>query len=348
MKILMLDRSIGFDPTDISVRPLGARQRGFIALAEAFAARGDEVVARRFDGAYVRHNGVTWGQLDDAVPPFGDALPDRILAWRDPGLLDDRPVASDGQRWLWYDGDVRKLDENAARMSLLMSHARLIFTDTAQQDRYNNDLGFIPRMVAPGACPSFVAAGNRHIAIADRVPVAVTVTGWKDGLDHLIRIWCDALPAREDDMQLEIYSAVLFDALKGEETRLPDALVDLAREAISHGVRVRMPLCETDMAEKIASARAFLHYGKGSGARDHAGTWLCDALAAGTPVVSFGGIAHARVENGRTGYIVPDDAAYGNLTAQLLKDNGFFAGQSEAARARHREWLNVAADLEKL
>ncbi|OSQ38371.1 hypothetical protein TMES_10955 [Thalassospira mesophila] len=348
MKILMLDRSIGFEPDDVTARPLGARQRGFIALAEAFVARGHDVVARRSSGAYVTHNGVRWGLLDDGAPAFGDALPDRILAWRDPLLLDNRPVAEDGLRWLWYDGDVLRLDQNDARMALLSSLARLVFTDPRQREHYHNDLGFIPRMIAPGACPAFVAAGNNHIAVDTREPVAISVAGWKDGIDALIRVWCDEMPVKPANARFEIYSAALSNALAGLDSPVPDVLVNLVRDAMSDGVRICMPLAENEMAEKIATARVFMHHGTTKTTRDHAGTWLCDALAAGTPVVSFGGVAEARVDNGRNGYIVPDDAAYGNLVAQMLGDDAFFAGQSEAARNGRREWLNVAADLEKI
>lgn len=348
MKILMLDRSIGFDPDDITARPLGARQRGFIALAEAFVARGHDVVARRSGGTYVTYHGVRWGLLDDSAPAFGTQLPDRILAWRDPLLLDDRPVAEDGQRWLWFDGDVARLDQNDARMALLSSLARLIFTDPRQRDRYHNDLGFIPRMIAPGACPAFVGAGNDHLSVGAREPVAISVAGWNDGIDHLIRIWCDEIAVKPVNARFEIYSAALSHALAGQESSVPDVLVNLVRDALSDGVRVCMPLAESEMAAKVAGARVFLHHGATKTTHDHAGTWLCDALAAGTPVVSFGGVAKARIDNGRNGYIVPDDAAYGNLVAQMLGDDAFFAGQSEAARNGHREWLNVAADLEKL
>ncbi len=345
----MLDRSIGFDPEDVVSRPLGARQRGFIALAEAFATRGHEVVARRADGARTTLNKVRWELLaDDEKPAFGDALPDRILAWRDPLLLDSRPVANDGQRWLWYDGGLARLDDNGCRMALLSSLARLIFTDPVQQDKYHNDLGFVPRLIAPGACRTFVAAGNDHIAVADRAPVAITVAGWNDGLDELVRIWCEEIAVKPTDARLEIYSAALADALAGYESDVPDALVDLVRDALSDGVRVCTPLHEHEMANRMAKARVFLHHGAVKNRVDHAGMWLCDALAAGTPVVSFGGVANARIANGRNGYIVPDAAAYGNLVAQMLGDDAFFAAQSEAARNGRREWLNVAADLEKL
>jgi hypothetical protein len=251
MKILMLDRSIGFDPDDITARPLGARQRSFIALAEAFVGRGHDVVARRSGGTYVTYHGVRWGLLDDSAPAFGAQLPDRILAWRDPLLLDDRPVAGDGQRWLWFDGDVARLDQNDARMALLSSLARLIFTDPRQRDRYHNDLGFIPRMIAPGACPAFVAAGNDHLSVNAREPVAISVAGWNDGIDHLIRIWCDEIAVKPVNARFEIYSAALSHALAGQESSVPDVLVNLVRDALSDGVRVCMPLAESEMAAMV-------------------------------------------------------------------------------------------------
>ena len=60
------------------------------------------------------------------------------------------------------------------------------------------------------------------------------------------------------------------------------------------------------------------------------------------------GLPRRGFENGKTGYIVPDETAYGNLVMQLLADRQIFASQSEAARNSRREWLNVAGELEKL
>ena len=105
-------------------------------------------------------------------------------------------------------------------------------------------------------------------------------------------------------------------------------------------------MSERRMAQRMAQARAFLHHGKFG--RDYVGQWIYDALSVGTPVVSYGGIAKVRIENGQTGYIVPDEAAYGNLVVQLLGDDAFFTRQSEAARNSRREWAAMAAELEKL
>ncbi|MDP2696763.1 glycosyltransferase [Thalassospira sp.] len=347
----MLDRSIGFDPDDRTARPLGARQRGFIALAEGFAALGHRVEARRAGGADLDLNGVAWRQIDSDAAPFDGLGMDRVLAWRDPVLLAHSSIVRGAGCWLWFDGDVALLDDAGARLTMLSHKARLFFPDKRQKSAFADDLAIAARVTAPGACPAFVAAGQDHTGFAARQPVAVTVAGWQDGLVDIIATWNDHVLRGTDDTVLEVYSADLCDALAGLESPVSDAVADLVRDSLGKGVRVCKPMAEQDMATRIAGARAWLHHGKGKGkgatAHDHVGQWLCDALAAGTPVVSFGGIANDRLENGRTGYIVPDAPAYGNVVTQLLGDKTFFDSLSAAACKDVRVWQDVAADLEK-
>ncbi|OSQ49588.1 hypothetical protein TALK_04470 [Thalassospira alkalitolerans] len=346
MKILMLDRSIGFDPKDREARPLGSRQRGFIALAEALVARGHKVEARRNGGIDLDHNAVAWRQLDSAMPPFGGDPVDRVLVWRDAELLRHPSIPDGVDCWLWFDGLAPELNADKARLALLETGALVIFVHEDQGKAFDGETAKRPVVIAPGACPAFAMASNMHWAFESRDDLAVTVANSKTGIAQIIRIWSAYVAPKAPDAVLEIYAADLFSAMAGETDDVSDELVDMVRENIDKGVRVCRPMPEGDMAERVANARVFLHHGKYG--HDQVGQWICDAQAAATPVVSYGGVAKARVENGKTGYIVPDETAYGNLVTQLLSDRQIFASQSEAARSSRREWLDVAGALEKL
>ncbi|RCK04187.1 hypothetical protein TH5_21155 [Thalassospira xianhensis MCCC 1A02616] len=346
MKILMLDRSIGFDPKDREARPLGSRQRGFIALAEALVARGHKVEARRNGGIDLDHHGAAWRQLDSAMPPFGGDPVDRVLVWRDAELLRHPSIPEGSDCWLWFDGMASDLNADKARLALLETGAQVIFTHEDQGKAFDGDTAKRPIVIAPGACPAFAMASNMHWAFESREDLAVTVANSKTGIAQIIRIWSAYVAPKVPGAILEIYASDLFSAMAGENDDVSEELVDMVRDNIDKGVRVCHPMPEADMAERIATARAFLHHGKYG--NDQVGQWIYDALAAATPVVSYGGIAKTRVENGKTGYIVPDETAYGNLVMQLLADRQIFASQSEAARNSRREWLNVAGELEKL
>ena len=346
MKILMLDQSIGFDPKDREARPLGTCQRAFIALAESLVARGHKVEARRNGGIDKDMHGVAWRQLEAELPPFGGDAVNTVIVWRDPALLNHASVPEDANIVFWFDGDPARLNADDVRLVLQEKKVQVIFTDDAQASAFDAELAQKPVVVKPGATTSFVMASNMHWAFESRDELAVTVANSSTGIAQIIRIWETYVAPKAPNAILEVYAYDLFSAMAGENDSVSEDLLDMVRSAIDKGVRVHHPKPEADMAETVANARAFLHHGKYG--TDYVGQWLVDALGAATPVVSYGGIAKSRVEDGKTGYIVPDEAAFGNITTQLLTDRSFFASQSEAARNDRREWIHVAGELEKL
>ena len=261
-------------------------------------------------------------------------------------MLSHASIPVDAKTILWFDGDPVKLNADDLRLVLHDKEVQIVFTDDAQKKGFEADLVKKPIVVKPGAVTAFTMASNMHWAFESREEVAVTVANTTTGIAQIVRIWEAYVAPKAPKAILEIYAYDLFMAMAGENDQVSDDIVDLVRSAIDKGVRVLHPKPEGDMAETVANARAFLHHGKYG--TDYAGQWIVDALGAATPVVSYGGIAKTRVEDGKTGYIVPDEAAYGNITWQLLTDRSFFSTQSEAARNDRREWIHVAGELEKI
>src|SRR4051812_8894718 len=101
--IVMADDGIPFDGTSVETGPLGGAETAFVALAEAFAARGHRVEARSKCRAPVAHNGVTWAPLASAAPDACDLL----IANRGARLLGLVPRA--GRRLFWLHNPARYL-----------------------------------------------------------------------------------------------------------------------------------------------------------------------------------------------------------------------------------------------
>jgi len=78
---------------------------------------------------------------------------------------------------------------------------------------------------------------------------------------------------------------------------------------------------------------------------------LAESQACGLPAVAFDkGAATERMRNGQTGFVVPDVAAFANVTVHLMTNNGAHANMSRDARLtqRGRSWDVVAAEFELL
>ena len=61
--VVMADDGIAFDGATAEAGPLGGAETAFVALAEAFAARGHHVMARSRCSAPLSHGGVDWAPL---------------------------------------------------------------------------------------------------------------------------------------------------------------------------------------------------------------------------------------------------------------------------------------------
>src|ERR1700751_2400084 len=71
-RVVMADDGIAFDGAMAEEGPLGGAETAFVALAEALAPRGHEVVARNRCRTALRHKGVCWAPLSGEVPAACD------------------------------------------------------------------------------------------------------------------------------------------------------------------------------------------------------------------------------------------------------------------------------------
>jgi glycosyltransferase involved in cell wall biosynthesis len=85
--------------------------------------------------------------------------------------------------------------------------------------------------------------------------------------------------------------------------------------------------------------------------RDYACWTLRDSQAAGLPAVgrAVGGVEDA-IDNGQTGFVVPDEDAFANVALQILTDDGVYTSLHAAAAAveRRRTWATAANIVSQL
>lgn len=336
MRIALFDDSIEFDGYIPSTFPLGGAEKAFAALAGALAARGHDVTVFNRCSHNQEIEGARWRTWDSARPVETDAL----IAFRRPSLLQE--VRKAAKRVLWLAGTPEPLAKPAIDKLLGSLKPTLVFIGSTQAARWRG-----PRLpwtvIPPGVSETYLSGGR----FGSSRPVAVTTTHPAHGLEWLVDLWVSGIHPRCPTAELHIYSALLSRPDLGralpEEYRPLRAKIEAAA---AQGVEVREPQGDVSMALAYRAARVHLYPGH----RDDMACWtLGESQACGVPAVARPvGAVHERIENGVTGYIVPDNDAFANVAAQVLSDDGIFEGLSTAAaaQARVRSWDAVAQAFE--
>jgi glycosyltransferase involved in cell wall biosynthesis len=149
------------------------------------------------------------------------------------------------------------------------------------------------------------------------------------------------------DAKLHVYSMSLDKGRQGgavDEALKP--IFDLAIAASQQGVDIRRPGGDLDMSPAYRQARVHLHPGHPD---DMLASTLAESQAAGIPAVARPlGAAAERIQDGRTGFLAPDEAAFANTALTLLKDDGVFWGFSRDAKLLQagRSWEIAAEQFE--
>lgn len=357
MNIVMFDDSVPFDGFTASTKPLGGAEKAFAALAGALAKAGHSVTAINRCKHALMADGARWRPLDGNRPSEADVL----IALRDPELLGG--VRRVDTRILWVPGDPKYLG-NAHNADLLASFApRLLFVTARQAEAYGGRLSGI--VVPPGVNKSFFPERKEsdpypdanHPAIpldepekdeepeGPPPPHAITTTHPLHGLTNILELWRGRIHPEKPDAKLTVYSSALAKGVAGED--VSDAVkpvLELIRSCQDANVEVSAPKGDRTMADAYRRSRVHLYPGH---EKDFACWTLRDSQAVGVPAVArgLGGVEDV-VDNGKTGFIVPDDDAFANVALQLLSDDDAYSSLHEAASAteRRKTWA-AAADI---
>jgi len=346
MNITMIDDSIAFDGASPDARALGGAEKAFARLAAALAARGHWVTAINQCSDQAQIDGVDWLPWNAPRPPDTEVL----IAFRKPALLDEVEDAEHRCLWLW-DGP-KLLDQPDAMRILKRHNPALVLNGAAHRMALKAWTELRQSVIQPGLGAVFLSAEGPREHTPE--PIAVITTHPLHGLAEMVALWSERIHPKQPDAILRIYSAGLWRGLDGGsvDKRLQPVL-EAVRAASGAGVEVRLPLADPGMATAYREAAVHLYPAiKG----EMYGSTLAESQAAGTPAILHApeGASPAlleRIENGRTGYLAPDDDAFVNLTQGLLEPGSeMYQSLSPAGGGLrdHRAWDAAAIEFEAL
>jgi len=340
MNVIFVDDSFPFDGLTPRDEPMGGAQKALVYLAEAMAARGHEVTVLNRCAAAYDNRGVAWRPLEG-----GDRLDraDLLVALRHPALLETVP-ASRHALWVTTPGQ-SLLRGEAAQALAQIREVRLVFMGAAHRATWRED-DTNATVIVPGVADVYRQTEGLG---GYWPPRAMVTTHPRMDMDWLVSLWTRKIEPLIKGAELHIFSGSLAAGAQGRT--VPEEVRDLWRQieaAAGQGVRVRRPLPDHDMAEEFRHARAHLYPG---GLGEPYAFTLAESQAAGTPgVTRRQGAAAERIVDGRSGFLTPDDEAFGNCAVLCLKEDIVYRGRSKDARTmqRGRSWDDAAAEFEAL
>jgi glycosyltransferase involved in cell wall biosynthesis len=371
------DSALSYDGYTSSRRPLGGPEKAVGGLASALHERGHDVkVINRTSYAHMAE-GAYWTPFGDSMAP---KAADVLVGLRKPALLGTLRAAT--HRLLWVLGEPSYLTAAVNAPLWDSFNAGLMFISPTQRAAYSGKVrnavivpgvrsAFYEKPIVisngpdhtqfdyanSGMAPEFVAA-EQAVTEAANVPEqveppppppphAIVTTHPSQGLSWLVDVWKNKIHPEMPEARLAVYSAVLTKGLKGEE--IPAAIAPIlqqVKDAASANVVVVEPRSDDGMAEVYRTSRVHLYPGD---VHDYACWTLAESQSAGLPAVArnLGGTPE-RIDNGQTGFIVPDAAAFANVTLQILGNDAVHKNFNEAAVeiARRRTWALAAAELD--
>lgn len=342
MNIIFVDESFPFDGHSPDQRALGSAEKAFAALPGAMAKRGHAVrVYNRCDFP-VLVEGAGWHPLDDGTVPASCEV---LVAFRKPSLLDF--VGKADRRFLWLASSAGYLDKPRASEMLASFKPMLLVHGLEHQATVPRSAQSLRSAILPhGVGAAFVEAEAPEPL---RPPRAVVTTHPLAGLDWLLDLWMTRIRVASPRAELHVFSAILDRGASGVE--LPPEYRPILEKCLNldgAGVVIRQPMADASMVEVYRTARVHLYPG-------HEGEVYCGTLAesqaVGLPAVARPlGATLERIENGRTGFLAPDDEAFANLAVRLLDDDQTFEQVSATARNLQRQWTwdKVAGEFEAL
>ena len=331
----MADDGIAFDGMTAAAGPLGGAETAFVALAEALAARGHQVMARSHCHAPLSHKGVGWAPLGDGVPEACDLY----IGNRSHRVIGLVPRAR--RRVFWLHNPARYLKKPRMLWRLAWYRPTLVVTG-----RYHAGTvpAWVPRrgleVIPYGVLDRFRHAGERE----PPPPRAIFTSNPLRGLDWLLDLWEARVAPLVPGAELHIYAGpAVYRRVSSEAAARMEAVLARADALHPCGVRRHEPVGRDELAQVLAGARAMLYRG------DPGETFclaLAEAQAMGVPaVVRPIGSVTERVIDGKTGRVAASDDDFAEAAVALLRDDDLWRRWHRGALALQRglSWDEVAA-----
>jgi glycosyltransferase involved in cell wall biosynthesis len=334
----MADDGIAFDGLMAETAPLGGAETAFVALAEAFAARGHRVEVRNHCAAPLIHKGVRWGPFAEPVP----ASCDLYIGNRGHRVIGR--VRQARQRLFWLHNPAGYLKKPRNLWRLARWRPIIVATGAYHAQTVPAWLPCAGRRIIPyGVLDRFRQAGERD----PPPPRAIFTSNPRRGLEWLLDLWAARIAPALPQAELHIYAGA---AVYGTAERSGpiDSILARADQFADHGVRRFAPVGREALAAALAGARVMLYRG------DPGETFclaLAEAQAMGLPaVVTPLGAVGERVIDGVTGRVAASDDDFAAAAIAVLRDDALWRRWHRAALAGQRglSWDMVAARFEAL
>jgi len=339
MHLTFIDDSSAYDSETPLQHPMGGLEKAVAYLAPALAKRGHDVCVINAREDACQKDGVNWIGFDHPQPPETDV----VIAIKKPKLFNDMP---DVERKILWLGTPAAVLNKPRQQDLMDRHNPIVtFLSESHYNGWRSWKEFRKAIIAPAPAPSYLEATAFD---PQDPPRAIVTNNPLHGVDVLVDLWVDAImPQISNNGALHIYSAGLYKASQGlaiAEKLQP--IADKVLAAADHGVKICKPLSDPAMMQAYMQAACHLY--SGSENEIYCAT-LADSQAAGLPCVArnFGAVA-GQVQNGQTGFLVPDVDGMANVVVHLLSRASSRASMSEDCRTlqRGRTWERVALEFE--
>lgn len=320
MRVVLADAGLAFDGLTPRERPLGGAESAFVALAEALAARGEEVHAFAKDARELEHLGVSWKK---AGAPWPKKI-DLFIANRSPRLLSTRIDAR--KRVFWLHNPAQFLSKQRYLWPILMRQPTLVFAGPSHAATAPGWLPGRRALIPLGVEDAFLTTPR---AAGPAPPRAIFTSNPTRGLSPLLLLWRDTIRPAVPNAELHVFSGPqVYDAKGPRAAAMRAALAD-AEASRAHGVFVREPMAKAALAQELAQARVLTYLG------DPGETFclaVAEAQAMGVPAVvrPIGSVAE-RVRDKKTGFVEKDHAAFAQAAIRLLTDDALWSQMSAEA-----------------
>lgn len=337
-RIVLADDGVVFDGKMLDGKAAGGGETAFVRLAEAFAAKGHEVTATARGAGRLRHRGVAWVPLSEALPGKADLF----VANRSAHLL---ALGRNAHRlFFWLHNDARYLAKPRYVLRMLRHWPELVFVSNAH---LRAAPGWLPAK-ARHVIPLGLDASFRHEAErAPPPPLALYAANPLRGLSMLAPLWQSAIAPQVPGARLQVHTGLgLYGAPPKPRTAAAmQEAIDAARAAEGEQFTLGDLIDHAQLVATLRRARVYLYPG------DPTETFclsVAEAQAMGVPcVVLRNGALPERVVDGVTGFVVDGPAAFADAARRLLVDDALWLAQHRACLATQgkRSWDDMAQDF---
>lgn len=339
-RIALFDDGLPYDGRTAETAPLGGAESSVISLAEAFAARGRDVVVYNRCETPVEHKGVAYRRLGE--DPGADI--EHVIVNRSARLL---CVLTPRRRaTLWLHNDARYLQKarhawpllrfNPARVVLSRYHARTV-----------------PGAFRCGATHTIPLGVSDWFRRARRAsappPRAVFASNPERGLDELLSVWESRIHPHAPEAELHLFTRAEFYGVANKAAQRAEPVISRAKALRGVNVHVHDLVPRRTLAELYRDMRVMLYWGDDA----HAETFClsaAEAQAAGLPSVARPiGAMSERIAHGRTGFLERNADSFAQSAITLLTDDAVWQRcHAGAVDAPAPDWNAAAAQFEAL